>query len=296
MTTIPFITSIPPKMYRIDAAGNDIGADYQLACINSWKEAGFKPVSLNHESEILPSEIENIVEVHKVRDSAFQEVGRHLLYLDSLFETAVKLDERLVAISNADILLDLSQDTKMTIGNLRPGEFFISHRLDIDDYQKKSAPEICFGYDFIVFCPADIEKLRWIFDKSYIFGKPFWDYAIPAAFIVSGLSGRLIDHHQVMHLRHPAKWNSEEFLSFVDKFRVHAAEYLTTKRAITESLQLTEFKQSFSSPNTIVGVQFLKYIIKCVLFRNQFRYSEIHLWRTAAATTKLLKSAGLHLR
>ena len=42
-------TSIPPAMTRI-VQGEEVGPTYQNACIDSWKEAGFKVVSLNCES------------------------------------------------------------------------------------------------------------------------------------------------------------------------------------------------------------------------------------------------------
>src|ERR1700730_10574743 len=51
LVSIPLITSIPPAISRLDAKGVEIGEAYQLACIESWKRAGFEPVSVNSKDE-----------------------------------------------------------------------------------------------------------------------------------------------------------------------------------------------------------------------------------------------------
>ena len=43
---IPLLTSLPPRMKRLDASGRDIGADYAAACRDSWIASGFRPVTV----------------------------------------------------------------------------------------------------------------------------------------------------------------------------------------------------------------------------------------------------------
>src|SRR6476620_1629869 len=47
------LASIPPVISRLDAH-REIGSEYQLACIDSWIDAGFEPVSVNATCENLP--------------------------------------------------------------------------------------------------------------------------------------------------------------------------------------------------------------------------------------------------
>ena len=51
MQHVTVYTSIPPLLIR-QSQGEDYGDSYQKECINSWREAGFRIVSVNSDCEI----------------------------------------------------------------------------------------------------------------------------------------------------------------------------------------------------------------------------------------------------
>ncbi len=52
MADVPLLTSLPPAIARRDAKGNEIGREYQRRCAESWREAGFLPISVNSAGEV----------------------------------------------------------------------------------------------------------------------------------------------------------------------------------------------------------------------------------------------------
>ena len=52
MADVPLLTSLPPAIARQDAKGNEIGREYQRRCAESWREAGFLPISVNSAGEV----------------------------------------------------------------------------------------------------------------------------------------------------------------------------------------------------------------------------------------------------
>ena len=75
---IVLATSIPPALSRRDG-GREIGAEYQRLCMRSWRDCGFRILSINDESEIpeLSARHPGIVFVPAARNaSAITEIGR----------------------------------------------------------------------------------------------------------------------------------------------------------------------------------------------------------------------------
>src|SRR6266576_5139857 len=51
LADVQLFTSIPPRISRTNAAGDEIGESYQADCVASWMDAGFAPATINARSE-----------------------------------------------------------------------------------------------------------------------------------------------------------------------------------------------------------------------------------------------------
>ena len=84
-------------MMRRTAQGEEIGTAYQKACINSWKEAGLRIVSLNPDTEIAELE-ERATGVEFVANGSRGERSK----IESLLALIAQSGDRVAGIVNAD--------------------------------------------------------------------------------------------------------------------------------------------------------------------------------------------------
>lgn len=262
MTQIPLLTSLPPSMKRVDQRKVDVGAAYQRRCIESWRQSGFAPISLNSRAEPLPDEQQELVSVELQDIDATSTFGRPLVYLSSFLARARKEESRPVAITNADICLCLTPEEQQTVRDLRPGEFLLAHRTDVDDPWLRSQPRrFTEGYDLFVFHPQDLARLDWMREESYVFGMPWWDYFLPVALVLSGVRSRLLDSSGVVHMRHANRWHpyagrrfGEDFLSDMKAFREHCQPGTTLTSEALEFLETLEKPAPPSLSSTLKGL------------------------------------------
>jgi hypothetical protein len=99
MVFIPLITFIPPRISRLDVKGAEIGQAYQLACIESWKRAGFGPVSVNWKNEPFKHALRMI----PISRSASAVTGcPHVFFADLLAVASIEAQGRPFALMNAE--------------------------------------------------------------------------------------------------------------------------------------------------------------------------------------------------
>src|SRR5258708_5032430 len=126
---IPLITSLPPTMSRLGAEGEEIGADYQQRCIESWHRAGFEPISVNSTSESYRHSVRMI----PVSRDASSVTGRPNVFLADLIDAASNEAEGgPVVVMNGDLLIRPGTELAAKVLDLRPGEFIFSRRINID--------------------------------------------------------------------------------------------------------------------------------------------------------------------
>ena len=196
---IPIITSLPPNLSRLDARGEEIGADYQERCIESWHRAGFEPISVNSTSESYRHSVRMI----PVSRDASTVTGRPNVFLADLL--AVASNEAAggpCVLMNADLLIRPGTALAAKVLELRPGEFIFSRRIDIDRPDQTYGMPVLFGYDFFAGHADDISGLP---DGGMVFGAPWWDYYLPL--MMFGRGCRIYQTEPaVLHLAHEVKW------------------------------------------------------------------------------------------
>ena len=198
--SIPLITSLPPSLSRVDAQGEEIGADYQERCIESWHRAGFKPISVNSTNESYRHSTRMIA----VSRDASAVTGRPNVFLADLLAVASNEAEGgPVVLMNADLLIRPGTALAAAVLELRPGEFIFSRRNNIDRPDQTNGFPFLLGYDFFAGHADDIAGLP---DGGMVFGGPWWDYYLPLMMFAQGC--RIYQTESaVLHLAHAVQWS-----------------------------------------------------------------------------------------
>jgi len=196
-------TSLPPKFSRRDRSGKEIGDKYLQACVASWKENGFEPISINR-----PDEIEAIAElgltgtIPATMNEAFFP-DRYGPPLADLFD-AFPEDEQ-IAYVNADVF--------MLRGNL--AEFLqgkyddvltMARRSDVDFLGASSCKTFELGLDFFCFNPSRVRGVMADPNiRRFQVGAPWWDYVFPLACMKS-VPAHTLQEPIIVHQLHPDRW------------------------------------------------------------------------------------------
>ncbi|MGQ0457020.1 MAG: hypothetical protein ACT4OU_08155 [Hyphomicrobium sp.] len=213
---IPLVTSIPSLFSRRAADGSDVGRDYAHACIRSWRQSGFDPITVNAAREGRAQVIvdENVKQVLVDRD-AEAEFGKPLVYLSDLIQAARGAADGPVAITNADIILDVPAGLRKQIENLEPGECIVQKRVDINDVDSRRGRRFEAGYDLFVYHAADLAR----FDGGpMVMGLPWWDHYLPIRMYLEGLRPMSVDQPFVFHLLHEDRWSGPQRARLAEKF------------------------------------------------------------------------------
>ena len=213
---IPFITSLPPVITRQANDGTEIGREYALECIRSWRNNGFYPVSVNAEreriSELISAEKIKLITVE--RDSTDQ-FGKPLVYLCDLVTAACSLTDGPVVFTNSDILIDMPEDLRKVIVNLQPGQCVVSKRCEIWNVDSRTGDEYTFGYDFFAFHTRDLSEFS---NNEFVFGLPWWDHFLPTCMFLRGLRSIPVDKPFAFHLAHDERWDQDNWILLGKKF------------------------------------------------------------------------------
>ena len=209
MDLIPLITSIPPSVVRYDNNGREIGAAYQEACIRSWIAGGFRPISVNGPSEVVP--FSDLIEVVRVARTAKELHGRPVVFIADMFAAARAATAGPVMIINADILLRPSFDLAAVVAGLRADQAIVGRRIDVADSEDRDGHIQTHGFDVFAAHSCQLVKIP---DASFALGLPWWDHYVPMILYAHGVTVTLLPEGFAYHLRHDLKWHQSNFVKF----------------------------------------------------------------------------------
>jgi hypothetical protein len=182
--------------------GEEIGPAYQKACINSWKEAGFRIVSLNCDSEI--SELKQRgTGVEFVSNGGQSERSK----IGGLLSLIAESGDRVAAIINADCLLIHYGDFIETMSRLARDSIVLFERLNLDPATLRPTGAHCCGFDGFFFDTRFIVDLE--SSDLWSIGDPFWDYWFPLSLIYAGARLKMPDAPSLIHVNHELSWRQE---------------------------------------------------------------------------------------
>jgi hypothetical protein len=229
-TNIPLITSISPRIFRRNEKGDEIGEAYQLTCIESWRHAGFEPVSVNSINEAYSHSVRMI----PVRRDASAITGRaHVFLADLLAVVSTEARGRPFVLMNADLVIPSTSALADRLAQIRPGEFIFSRRIDIDQPGQTDGVAPRWGYDLFAGHADDISQLP---DAGMVFGAPWWDYFLPLLMFMQGCRIYQIKP-AVLHLNHTERWNWVAWKTLGQRFVAEVGARATDK---TSGLRLED--------------------------------------------------------
>jgi hypothetical protein len=222
-TNIPLITSIAPRIFRRNEKGDEIGEAYQLNCIESWRRAGFQPVSVNPTNEVYSHSVRMI----PVSRDASAITGRaHVFLADLLAVVSTEARGRPFVLMNADLVIPSTSALAGRLAQIRPGEFIFSRRIDIDQLGQTDGVAPRWGYDFFAGHADDISELP---DAGMVFGAPWWDYFFPLLMFMQGCRIYQIKP-AVLHLNHTGRWNWVAWETLGQRFVAEIEARVSDKR------------------------------------------------------------------
>ncbi len=206
----PIVTSIPPVFSRKDRDGHEIGNDYLARCVQSWRDCGFDPVTVNAEAEELHPLIAELgVEVVRVPCDAAAITGRPHVFLSDLLDAARRVSTERVFIANADIELEMTNAARDRLAALGPMQAVGVRRRDHDGDKRPSAARYDGGIDLL---GAGRDALDGLDTGALIFGMPWWDHYLPLALLWRGAQPVPATGVTAWHLDHEGRWDKRHHI------------------------------------------------------------------------------------
>jgi hypothetical protein len=206
-------TSIPPAMNR--SLGGKPFPNYQEAFIRSWKDAGFRIVSINSDAEIkllkrYRGDVEFISNGSDDRRSKLSDFFNHM----------VVSEERHAGIVNADCILFNCEGFVERLLEAVPESIVLVERLSLDPDTVRPTGRSCSGFDGFFFDPQFLPSIR--NSEQYEIGEPVWDFWFPLAMSLAGAQLKTLHIPLILHVDHPHKWgwdrlriNGDRLIEFV---------------------------------------------------------------------------------
>ena len=201
---ITLFTSIPPRLTR-PIRERDFGLPWQTACIQSWKDAGFKIVSLNSAKEIsVQRSLSPSVEFREIPK------GHTRPSITDFFEAAKSCKSEIVGIVNADCMLMPHLDFSKHLMRGFKG-VIIAERFNISHKTLRPTGESCRGFDAFFFNVSALASIP--HDDHWRIGDVWVDYWLPFAFYLAGFEIKTLPAPILLHLNHELAWAPEAWTS-----------------------------------------------------------------------------------
>lgn len=197
-------TSVPPRFSRKDQSGNEIGPEYLAACVESWRDNGFEPVSINRPDEVDSVKALGLLDVLPAKMTEAIWPNRYGPALADLFD-ALPANER-IAYVNADIFM-LRGNLAQVLSGIDDDKLVTARRCDVAGIGAESCEVFQLGLDLLSFNPARVTSITAdVKIRRFQLGAPWWDYVFPLACLKSIGLCRLSEP-AIVHQRHDDRWD-----------------------------------------------------------------------------------------
>jgi len=206
MSEITIATSIFPRDFSL-----------QRAAIDSWRNLGFKVVSLNSATEalIIKREFPDI-SVMVVARTAEPLVGKPCVFFDDIRAALIEDDANVCGIVNSDIFLFANAGFAEFIVNvLKDVGFLFGSRIDIESPNDVDGTQFIYGFDYFFFSR---EQLNVYPTSDFCLGVPWWDYWAPIVPLLKGNKCVELISPIAYHIKHETKWSSKLYIEFGQQF------------------------------------------------------------------------------
>ena len=210
LNSIVCVTSVPPKIRRPLANGNDVGLEYLQACLQTWLKTGAELTTLNRPSEVprLPPVPAEISRVRIEEDTALYK-NCYGPSLGAMADAGKGND--IVGIFNADTYLFNSAALKNMLQTEAKDTLIFARRIDVETFGGALRNLNKTGVDAIFF---DREHFMPMFSDPDVgifqMGVPWWDVLVPTVASFYGYVA-CIDEPFVAHMDHLQAWETNEY-------------------------------------------------------------------------------------
>ncbi len=181
--------------------------DRQLLAIESWRKAGFEPVSLNCsvECEQLAGSFSQ-VEFREVSRDGRALTGKPLVYIDDLLAAVAAESGQVSGIVNSDIIFRSDADLPVELARVTGEGLLYGCRLDIDSPTDTQGKIYDIGFDFFFMN----RELAGKFPSSKLcLGAPMWDYWVPLISSKLGYPTAFLRNIIAWHIVHEQAWSQQ---------------------------------------------------------------------------------------
>lgn len=222
LSSFPLIlaSSIPPRLRGapLDPTAKD---SLQLRTLNSWRQAGFVPISIHTRAELAAQPCHAAmlersgVAVLEVRQPDALPLPNLLASLEALVAAH---PFALLAITNADILFAPGSALTQALKNLEPHQALVSRRTnvaaDADASATPTGSRDVYGFDFFALHASSLRRALPLIPEGLVFGRPWWGLFLPLALLAAGLELRDPGAHLFLHPHHQERWSADHWLRF----------------------------------------------------------------------------------
>src|SRR5262245_29506916 len=227
--TIAVATSIPPILSRRNA-GRAIDSDYQRLCIRSWRDCGFRIVSVNDAEEIpaLAGAYPEISFIAADRNASAIS-GRKTPYIADLLSPLLEAPEPVVGIINSDVVFEPSSAWQAWLPRVASDALLTGQRHDATSLLDGTFRKYYWGFDFFLFKrEAAYELLETA--MPFAMGLSWWDYWLPAAFALKGRQVLTLERPAVAHLIHKEPYLDDSWRELAVNFATFVAQQTANSR------------------------------------------------------------------
>ena len=269
--SIPIFTSIPPVFSRKDATGAEIGDAYLRTCIQSWKDCGFSPVTVNSIDEAAHPLIEELnIDVVRVPRDAKAITGRPHVYLADILGAAYERCGKTIFLINADIELDISAVAQARLSAMNGNDALLAHRRDHSGEKSGAQATYDGGIDLFAFSRELIDGLDC---GDLVFGMPWWDHFLPL--MLQGAQAKFVDTSDIAlwHLCHGGRWDKMNHIKFGKEF-LKRLKTSDKKFQATQEIKnhITDIENAERGATKAKGFRALKARLLSVFFSKSIRY------------------------
>src|SRR5262245_48086463 len=226
-------TSIPPNL----AAG---ALERQRACVDSWRNAGFSPISFNHAAEI------PLVQSYGlgIEFEVAPEAGKPPIV--DMLEAIHNRGAAHAGIINADCEIVAYPDLAFRLSNILQGRLLFAERIDRDANGDLSVGD-CQGFDAFF---ADTRALSNLANRHFRIGETWWDYWLPLAVAANGFEIGCANVPLLLHHQHPTAWHPEKWIEYGRVFWLHFKNAQVNGQALFARLGL-QYDATPSTPELL---------------------------------------------
>lgn len=198
------VTSIPPRFSRRDTSGKEIGQEYLAACVRSWRDNGFEPLSINRPDEADTVKALGLLDVLPATMKEASWTNRYGPPLGDVFDILPR--NELVALTNADIFM-LKCDLAPLLRRDHADCMVLARRSDVSHLGAPECETFELGFDFFSFNPAHIAAVTGNASvRRFQLGAPWWDYVFPLA-CKKSVVAKSLREPVLVHQLHPDRWD-----------------------------------------------------------------------------------------